>query len=339
MIGTDLGRAAVVLCMLGCAALGSVSLLYGLVVVQALLASLFEPARSALLPDIVSKRELTAANAIGAAMWSTMLTIGAACGGVVAAKLGWQVAIGVDAFTYLVSATVLLRVFEPKRARMVRDQTGWRGGLADVREGFAYVIERPRVLTLMLVKFGWCLAGSITLVLTLLGERIFLVGGDPLIGVTIFYVARGLGTGMGPILSRHYSNSVPAAMERAILYGFGCGALFYFLLAFAPNLILAAIFVCIAHLGGATIWVFSTVRLQQLVPTEVRGRVFAVEQACFTCAYAVSTGVYGLAIDGEWVDLRVATAMLGLSLLVPTLGWLARGWRLGWAHGCQTHLK
>ena len=84
---------------------------------------------------------------------------------------------------------------------------------------------------------------------------------------------------------------------------------------------------------------FSTVRLQQLVPTEVRGRVFAVEQACFTCAYAVSTGVYGLAIDGEWVDLRVATAMLGLSLLVPTLGWLARGWRLGWAHGCQTHLK
>ena len=41
-----------------------------------------------------------------------------------------------------------------------------------------------------------------------------------------------------------------------------------------------------ASIGGATCWVFSTIRLQQLVPSTLRGRVFASEQAGYTLASA-----------------------------------------------------
>ena len=103
-----------------------------------------------------------------------------------------------------------------------------------------------------------------------------------MLGVTFLYVARGVGTGLGPFGARALSRSVPAAMERMIGYGFAMGAGFYLVLPLAPNLAFAALIVALAHLGGATVWVFSSIRLQQVVPTSVRGRVFAFENAAFT---------------------------------------------------------
>ncbi len=334
LIATDLLRAVIVGFMLCLLWLPSVGLLYTLVVLQTMLSALFEPARAALLPDLVKPEELTAANAIGAAAWSTMLTLGSAAGGVFTAYLGWELALVVDVLTYLVSAALLQRLREPARctgpkkpARSLADLTGW----AEIREGLSYVMERPRVLSLLLVKSGWCLAGGVTLVLTVLGERVFPIGGEPMIGVAALYIARGVGTGFGPILARWVSRSEPREMERLIVYGFLCGAVFYVALAQVSQVAVACVVIACAHLGGATVWVFSTIRLQQIVPTEVRGRVFAAEQGLFTVVLAISTGAYGVAIDAAPDRLSFAVLALGVSLLVPGLLWLQRGRRLGWA--------
>jgi MFS family permease len=334
MLISDGVRLGVVLCMLGLSVFPSVSLLYALVIGQTLAAAFFEPARSALLPDIVRPEELTAANAMGAAMWSTMLALGSAAGGLLTATLGWQAALVVDALSYLLSMWLLYGIREPEL-----DLPGLgEGVLPAVVDGFGqlvygarYVWERPRVLTLALVKGGWCLAGSMTLVLTLLGEQKWPVAGSTVLGVTVLYVARGIGTGMGPFGARALSHSVPSAMERMIGYGFVMGAAFYLLLPFSPNLLVAAVVVALAHLGGATVWVFSSIRLQQLVPTEVRGRVFAFENAMFTVVMSVSTGVYGVLVDKGLVSLEQLTGSLGGLLSISAVLWWARGRRYGWA--------
>jgi predicted MFS family arabinose efflux permease len=333
LMAADLVRAGIVACMLGLIWVRSVALLYTLVVLQAMVSTFAEPARSALTPDIVAPSELTSANALSAAAWSTMLALGSAAGGMVTAWAGWEVALAVDAATYLASMALIAGIQEPPWERSAGSGVGWRRalGITDVARGLDYLRRRPRVLSLALVKCGWTVAGAITLVLTLLGEQVYPVAGQAMLGVSALYIARGLGTGAGPFLARWISRSEPAAMERLIGAGYLFGAVFYLALSRAGGPLTAALFIFLAHLGGATIWVFSSVRLQQLVPTEVRGRVFAAEAAFFTGMMALSTWVYGRAVDSGAADLTALTAALGCSLLLPAGLWLLRGARLGYA--------
>lgn len=351
MVAADLGRAAVVLGMVSLAWFPSVVALYVLVAIQSLLSGVFEPARNALLPDLVEPEELTAANAISAASWSLMLAVGSALGGLFADFAGWRAALLFDAGTYIVSVLFLLQVREPVREITTRVGAGgvltWLG-VRDLVEGAAWMARRPRVWTLALVKPLWQVAGARTLVLTLLGETAFAIAGWPLLAVSVLWVARGIGTGLGPFLARWATRSDPVAMERALLISFVGTALGYVFLGLAPALWMAAIMLIVAHLGGATIWVFSTVRLQQIVPTAVRGRVFAAEHAGFVLMVAASNGVFGqladelsratstwlppleAALGPEGAVARALAITLGLITAVPLLFWVIRGAWLGW---------
>ena len=357
MVFADASRAVVVLGMAGLYFFPSVPLLYVLVVVQTLLSSVFEPARNALFPDIVRPEELTAANALTAASWSSMLALGSAAGGLVTEQLGWQLALLLDAGTYLLSAVFLLRVREPEVERMASVGTGGlldTLGITDLIWGARWMLSRPRVWTVALIKPSWQLTGARTLVLTLLGETAFAIPGQASLSVAALYIARGLGTGAGPFVSRWLTASRPVAMERAILVAFVVAGVCYMLVGFAPVLAVAVALLVVAHLGGATVWVFSMIRLQQLTPSPVRGRVFAAEHAAFTLVMAASTGFFGQLDDqaGPWLagfldpvfpgadpaglSARVLAILLGLTSFIPFAIWGVRGLVLGWGGERET---
>ena len=166
-----------------------------------------EPARMAVMPDLVAPRDLITANALGAASWSLMFTVGTAMGGVVTAWLGWEIALIIDLATYLISAGLLVRLVVPA-------QKGAEPGDQTFVGGLRYLLARPRLWTLCLAKAGFCLAGGTTLVLTILGEQVFPLAGSAILGVTALYMARGVGTGLGPIVSRAICGSDPVRSER-----------------------------------------------------------------------------------------------------------------------------
>ena len=62
-------------------------IIYVVSVLKFTLTSFFEPAREALVPDLVSREELVAANGISGLTWSVMLAGGAALGGLVVGTL------------------------------------------------------------------------------------------------------------------------------------------------------------------------------------------------------------------------------------------------------------
>lgn len=328
MIASDLGRAVVVVGMLGQLVYPSLPILMALVALQAFMGAFFEPARRAITPSVVPPEGLETAGALDAATWSAMLALGAALGGLTTAWLGWEAALVVDAATYLVSVTFLLR--------MPTVQVSKREGTGTLREGAAYLRANPRVWTLVLVKAGWSVAGATTLVLTLLGEGPLHADKDPLfarmasgaqdanvIGVTVLYVARGLGTAVGPFVARWLSKGQAKRMEGLIGFSFAWGAVFYVCVGLTPTLSWAVPFVAVAHLGGATAWVFSTVRLQQLVPDALLGRVFAAELGAFTAVFAASTAVYSALYDGG-IGAQRLVSMMGLGLLLPAALWTIR---------------
>src|SRR6185436_15260849 len=121
------------------------------------LSTFFEPAKTAVIPSIVSDRELVAANAISSVTWSIMLTLGAFVGGIVTGLFGSNVAFILDALTYLVSAALIANVRFPKRAPRGKSKLTIKRvlGISETLEGVRYVKHRPRVLAFLLVKPAW----------------------------------------------------------------------------------------------------------------------------------------------------------------------------------------
>ena len=327
LIAADVLRAGVLGLLLCLEQLGGgVGLLYALVALQTAFMALSEPARNAALPDLVEPQDLVTANALNAVTWSLMFTCGTALGGLVTDLAGPQTALAVDLGTYLLSAGLLLGLHLPHRPRVSVGPSGLARltGFSDLLEGARYLRDRPAILTLALAKFGWSLAGAITLVITILGERRFPMGSNGLLGVTVLYMARGVGTALGPIVSRRLCGSSELWAERIIGFGYLCGALCYLPLGLTTGLVPSIALLILAHVGGSTVWVFSTVRLQARVPSEIRGRVFAFEQAGFTTAMALSTLVYGHLIDTQPHALGTITSSLGLIMLIPATFWFLR---------------
>ncbi|MBK8433353.1 MAG: MFS transporter [Chloroflexi bacterium] len=99
MIVSDILRAITVLGFLLVREPSQIWLFYLLTILQFVLSALFVPARSAVLANIVSRKELVAANALDSVTWSTMLAVGAMLGGVATAVFGIETAFILDALT------------------------------------------------------------------------------------------------------------------------------------------------------------------------------------------------------------------------------------------------
>ncbi|MDQ2936882.1 MAG: MFS transporter [Acidobacteriota bacterium] len=329
MIISDLLRAVVVLGFLFVRRADQLWILYFLTVLQLGLSTFFEPAKTAVIPSIVSDRELVAANAISSVTWSVMLTLGAAIGGVVTGWLGTDVAFVLDALTYLLSAALIASVRLPKRAPHEKSKLTLKGalGITETIEGARYVTHRPRVLALLLVKPAWGLGGGILTLLAVFGEKIFPVGNSAATGIGVLFAARGIGTAVGPIVARRISGEGKEGMQVSIGIAFLIGGAFYIVFGSATSFVLALIALGLAHTGGSILWVFSTVLLQRGVEDNFRGRVFATELALLTLTMAVSNFATGELLDRFGLSPRVVAIGIGGFFLLPGVAWfVTRRW-------------
>lgn len=323
MIASDILRAVVVLGFLFVRRPDQVWLVYVLTVLQLVFSTFFEPAKTAVIPSIVSRRELLSANAVASATWSVMLTLGAAFGGLITGWFGTDVAFILDSLTYLVSALLVASVRFPRRpARVKRKLTIGRAlGITDTIEGARYVWQRPRVLALLLVKAAWGVGGGILTLLAVFGQKIFPVGRDAATGIGILYAARGIGTAIGPIAMRRISGETRQQLQTAIGIAFLIGGVFYIAFGSSTNYVFALIALMIAHSGGSVLWVNSTVLLQSAVEDNFRGRVFAAELALLTLTMAASNYVTGELLDGLVYSPRTITIGIGVFFLIPGVLW------------------
>src|SRR5258708_6014394 len=115
MIAADIGRMLIVLCMLLIRSKEMVWLVYPLLMAETLLAAFFEPARSAVIPNIVEREDIVVANTLSSTTWSVNLMLGATLGGVVAALLGRDAVFLLNALAFVASAALIwpMRFAEP----------------------------------------------------------------------------------------------------------------------------------------------------------------------------------------------------------------------------------
>ncbi len=319
MIIADLARAILVLGFLVVDSVAELPLLYALIVVQVALGAVFEPANRALMPSLVSQRELLTANALLAATWSTILAVGAAVGGLVTAAIGSDAVFVIDSLSYLASAACIASIRMP--ARPVA--SGPRGRIrptqlvmtayGDLREGFRYLLAHRLIARLALAKTAWALGGAaLVYFLTQLGPQLTPL--DPALGIGILYSVRGAGTGIGPILARRYLRR--DTWRRAAGFTIAASGLLYMVAGVVPATFVVLIPILFAHACSGANWVLSTVLLQELVPDHVRGRVFAAELMVLMGVEAVVVIAAAALLETGLVPLATAiVAFAGLQVV------------------------
>jgi predicted MFS family arabinose efflux permease len=325
MIVSDLLRAVVVLGFLFVRRADQLWIIYFLTVLQLSLSTFFEPAKTAIIPSIVSDRELIAANAISSVTWSAMLTLGAAIGGLVTRWFGTDVAFILDALTYLLSAALIASVHVAKRPPREKSKltVGRALGISQTIEGARYVKRRPRVLALLLVKPAWGLGGGILTLLAVFGAKIFPLGRDAATGIGVLFAARGIGTAVGPIVARRIAGEGKKRMQVSIGIAFLIGGAFYMAFGWATSFLVALLVLGLAHTGGSVLWVFSTVLLQRDVEDNFRGRVFAAELALLTLTMAISNYATGELLDRFGLSARTVAIGIGALFVIPGVAWFA----------------
>ena len=331
MIGADIARFFIVLGMLGARTPATVWLVYPLLLLETLGAAFFEPAHSAVIPNIVPESEVLAANALSAITWCFCLAVGASLGGVVAVWLGRDAVFVLNAVSFLGSAWFIRRMkfdephtagLPPLRGRDLVDFT-------PVLEGARYIRADARLFTTVFVKAGGGFLGANNVVLPILGAHIFPAqfhGLDQnrvaMLGMSLLMGARGVGALMGPLVGGQWAGDRHSRLRSGILVGFLLASAGYVLLGYSGSIAIAILMVIVAHSGASTNWVFSTTLLQVCTTDRFRGRVFAAEYGLCMLTISASSYFAGVAID--WgVPARTFAIVIGLVMLIPAAAWAA----------------
>jgi MFS family permease len=338
MIAADVVRCVVVLAMLFVRSRSTVWLVYPLLLAETTMAAFFEPARSAVIPNIAAEGEVLVANTLSSATWSVNLLIGAAVGGVVAAFFGRDTVFVLNALSFLTSAFLIggMRFAEPHADAAAPLRPRDLIDFSPVLEGIRYIRNHPTLLPAVFAKAGELMVGPSWVIFTVMGAREFAVhghgidaAGGAMLGMSILLGGRGLGAMVGPLIAARWAGERDHRLRLGILFGYLIIAFGYGVLGASRSVWMAAVCAMLAHMGGSTVWVFSTTLLQLHTEDRFRGRVFAADLGLGSLTFAVTAYLAGRFLDAG-ISARTVATTTGLLMLLPAaiLAWALHASRL-----------
>ena len=290
----------------------------------------FEAAKNASIANMVTRQEMLTANVL---MFSTrflQLSLGAALGGVTAAKFGYNAAFVINSLSFIASAVFIWRIpAESMRFSEGADEKTQSHFLSDVRDGLAYIWTAPFVRAVILVNIGWAMGGGMNnLLFDRIGGREFAGAGDRGDwGVAVLYTAAGAGLFIGMMLARRAG--AWAAEERRAGRFIGWSLLIHgvcwAIAGTMPSLWTMALVIVVSRaILGAEFGVQETL-MMRVIPDEYRGRVFTTDRALELATMTLSMTVTGLLLT--WFSPRTMLIVSGLLSASPGLVWLLAMWR------------
>lgn len=328
MIVSNLAQMVLALCFLMVNDANDIVWMIGLSGVMMILHGVYMTAERAALPNLVTKEDLATANALDAASWSTALCIGAMLGGVVVSLWGTDAAFIIDSFTFLIGTLFLITLKIPQKIDPSMKGPWLSTALSNMKRGWRRIRGEPRLFRIVFAKASWNIAGG-----GLAGVYLVLMGADvqgfgAAFGFGLFFFARGLGTGLGPIIAR---NVFTNESKWPVLIGqlIAISGLFYGLvgLTLDISLWLTVGLIVLAHSASGANWVLSTIMVQRWVEDEVRGRVFSTDMLILSVAFSCSTSLAGYLM--EHTDLGIDGGILLFSSVMVLSGLVFSMWDAG----------
>ncbi len=302
--------------------LGNVWVLYALVAVQSGAQAINQPARSAIIPMLVRKELLPAANALSMVSFGLAMTAGPLLAGVLVAWVGfgWTYTIDFVSFAFVLWAVYRLPSMPPERG-------AGRAGVQSVVEGFRFLGTRPNLRMTFIIDLVAMILAQPRALMPAIGA-VMIGGGESTVGILLASTAVGAflaGLFSGPLgqVRRQGSAVVWSVMGwGASIAGFGLVVL----LAGRTDaggatlwLLPAALCCALAGIADSISAVFRTTILQAAVPDHLRGRL----QGVFIVVVAGGPRVGDLLAGGGTKILSEGLVLLLGGALCVFGAWLA----------------
>jgi len=304
-------------------------IVYVVAFTESLLARFLRPAEAAMLPRLVEKRDLVAANSLGAFAANTARLVGPTVGGIVAGLYGLGAVAAVDSATFLIAAALVTLVRTsgaPDRAAIVdvsavaagRLRAFWREWV----DGLA-LVTRSRTIR---VLFGLAALSS-------LGEGsfgvLFVVWVNRVIGGTAlelgwFMTAQAVGGLVGGLVIVRITRGMsPRQVLGVASVAFGLlDALLFVSPLIRPEIVVSLVVIGIVGIAGVAFMAGFNAILQTSVDDAYRGRVFGAIFATMAVLRLASTVIAGV-LGGIVSPIPLLIAMQSGSYVV--LGLAALG--------------
>ncbi|HET7830095.1 MAG TPA: MFS transporter [Candidatus Limnocylindrales bacterium] len=327
MIASNLGQAIVVAIipfLIGV----DVALLFVAILINAGVKQFFDPAYEAVIPEIATDEELTAANAFLQIASFGSTAIGFAGAGLIASVFDINWAFWIDSLTFLFSAACIW--FLKVRSKPDTGDEGASVGLVvqNLRLGIRAIIDTPMLRNLFLIgapvflSFGLWNVLLLPMAIRELGATEFEYGLQE--GLT------SVGFVIGSLFMAKYADRLQTGLWVFIgTLGMGIAGVFYGL---SPTITIAIFWVMVSGFFNSPSAVARQTLLQRHTPRELRGRVFSALFVMRDVIFLAGMAGAGLA-DVFNVRALIVLASLILvgvgivALFVPGIGRPAAEWR------------
>lgn len=312
MVWVDIARTALVLLVPLLYTFGELSLerLYAAVFLLAVVSTIFGPALSSAVPQLVRRDQLTAANALLQTTTNTGLLIGPLFSGIGIALIGSQNVLYVDAATFFVSALCLMGVRLRPIEASAADEIGRGTWTQELIAGVRFVCLEQTVLVLMVTAALYSLAASaFAFMLPVFAEQNLSVGA---LELGALWSALGAGmlatsTWLASLAQGDLQGRFTLISRSMVVGGLAmCG-----LSLLTAPLIAAALILII---GGSTAMFMPIVWgvLQEVTPAPLLGRVFTTFSTGSMASAMAGMAGFGWAAD----KMGPHVSLLGIGLVL-----------------------
>ncbi|KNH22854.1 MFS transporter [Arthrobacter sp. ZBG10] len=302
--------------------LGNVWVLYLLVALQSGAHAINQPARSAIIPMLIRKELLPAANALSMMSFGLAMTAGPLLAGVLVAWVGfgWTYTIDFASFAFVVWAVYRLPPMRPAGG-------SGKAGLRSVVEGFRFLSTRPNLRMTFVIDLVAMILAQPRALLPAIGA-IMIGGGESTVGILLAATAVGAflaGLFSGPLGGVRRQGS--AVVFSIMGWGASIAAFGLVVLLAGPSpdggvtlWLVPAVLCCIlAGITDSVSSVFRNTILQAATPDHLRGRL----QGVFIVVVAGGPRVGDLLAGGGTKLLSEGWVLLLGGVLCIAGAWLA----------------
>ncbi len=319
MILSDAVRGIVVLVFALLVSMNQIQMwhVYALSVVFGIVSAFFEPAQGALLPNLVSKEELVAANSLSNLTQQMAQVLGPAIGGVLVAIP----AVGIAGVSFLNAASFAAGVVGLALMRLPAHLNGARAGNGsfwhELVDGFRYLSKlRVLVIILFMAMILNFTIGPFQVLLPVLVRNV-LGQGSAGLGVLMSFL--GVGMVAGSIVIGAWS---PTRHRGWLTFGLiAVGGSLYALIGVIPIFVLVVGLLAVFGALIAMVNTMLTAVMQALIADEYRGRVFSLDMMISTGLMPISLAIGGGLGDAMGPGMVITLA--GALTAVVALGGLA----------------
>ncbi len=290
-------------------------------------ASLFDGAKSAVTPNLVGKEGLLSGTALMFSSRFLLMAFGNALGGIAATFFGYKVAFIINSLSFLVSAYTIWLIPESATEKAETRNREKDTFFNEMLEGFKFIIEKPFVMTIVLMNLIWAFGGgAIQLILERLGGNVYAKyeGWSPDFAVGMLWAANGLGLATGMFIAHRIGTWIEIKKLTSKFIGITLilqGILFA-VAGLMPTLWLSALVFFISRVVIGVEYAVQETLFQHALPDYIRGRISTLDRGLEITVFSFS--IYFAGVSLNYISPQMLTVASGILTAFAAVLWFAR---------------